>query len=85
MGNCLSGACPQTLALVGKREGRADTWPREAPGVVRGVGKGAPLPSTACVPSAVLGAFQTHMSETTQPVVERGSSQVSKQTLREVK
>lgn len=40
MGNSLSGACPQTPAVAGERERRADTWSREAPGLVKGVGTG---------------------------------------------
>lgn len=47
-------------------------------------GERGPVAQHLLCAHAVLGAFQTHRSETTQLVVERGSLQVSKQMLREV-
>lgn len=47
------------LALVGEREGRADTLPREALGGAESQAEGGdPVAQHLCVPGAVLGTFQ---------------------------
>lgn len=84
MGNFPRPARQQILVLA-REEGERRHMGQGRCGALADIEQGTPLPSTSCVPGTVLGAFRTFISEITQPVVEVGSSQASKQMLGEVK